>query len=322
MAGELGRPHDRIGALRGQGDMTNIPTDLLRTLVAVVDLRSFTRAAQSLGVTQPAVSAQIKRLQNLLGTDLLDKSAPGVTLTSAGELVVNYARRLLSINDQILDLAGPRPAAKTLRIGQTGDFTAPEIVRALNAFRERRPDLRFALHSAGGDVLLKEMREGDLDIAVWVSATGPALETQHYWTEELVWLRAPSMRLDPQRPVPLVSYGEECLFTRHAITTLSQAGRDSELVFMGSSLAGVGGAVAAGLGVMAFPRCRVGIPGVVVWEDAPLPKLPEIFCGLYVRGGAEPEDREQLAEAIADTLRPREAVVAHQRADQLATPAA
>ena len=298
--------------------MTNIPTDLLRTLVAVVDLRSFTRAAQSLGVTQPAVSAQIKRLQNLLGTDLLDKSAPGVTLTSAGELVVNYARRLLSINDQILDLAGPRPAAKTLRVGQTGDFTAPEIVQALSSFRERRPDLRFVLQSAPVDTLLKDMREGDLDIAVWVSATGPAIETRHYWTEELVWVRAPSTRLDPQRPVPLVSYGEECLFTRNAITTLSQAGRDSELVFMGPTVVGVAGAVAAGLGVMAFPRSRAGIPGLAVWEDAPLPKLPEIFCGLYVRGGAEPEDREQLADAIVEALRPRQSVVEHPRAEQVA----
>ena len=76
--------------------MTNIPTELLRTLIAVVDVRSFTRAAQSLGVTQPAVSAQIKRLQMMLGGDLFDKSAPGVTLTPKGESVVNYARRLLS----------------------------------------------------------------------------------------------------------------------------------------------------------------------------------------------------------------------------------
>ena len=80
-------------------NMTNIPTELLRTLIAVVDLRSFTKAAQALGVTQPAVSAQIKRLQVLLGGDLFDKSAPGVTLTEKGEVVVNYARRLLSIND-------------------------------------------------------------------------------------------------------------------------------------------------------------------------------------------------------------------------------
>src|SRR5262245_9356407 len=191
--------------------MTNIPTELLRTLVAVVDLRSFTKAAQSLGVTQPAVSAQVKRLQGLLGTDLLDKSAPGVSLTSAGELVLNYARRLLSINDQILHLAAPRLTAKTLRIGATGDFTAAEISLALACFRARRPDLRFVVHSAPIDGLLRDLREGDLDVAVWVSSTGPAIEARHYWTEEVVWVRAASTQLDPNQPIPLVSYGEECL---------------------------------------------------------------------------------------------------------------
>ena len=72
--------------------MLNIPTELLRTLIAVVDLRSFTKAAHLLGITQPAVSAQIKRLQSLLGSDLLDKSAPGVSLTPMGETIVNHAR--------------------------------------------------------------------------------------------------------------------------------------------------------------------------------------------------------------------------------------
>src|SRR6185369_12473453 len=138
--------------------MTNIPTELLRTLVAVVDLRSFTKAAQSLGVTQPAVSAQIKRLQSLLGSELLDKSAPGVSLTSAGELVVNYARRLLSINDQILDIAGPRAAAKTVRIGATGDFTASAIALGLTCSRLRRPDLRFEVYNGNIDVLLRDLR--------------------------------------------------------------------------------------------------------------------------------------------------------------------
>src|SRR3954468_10316570 len=126
--------------------MPNIPTELLRTLVAVVDLRSFTKAAQSLGVTQPAVSAQIKRLQSLLGAERLDKSAPGVSLTSAGELVVNYARRLLSINDQILGLAGPRANVKTMRIGATGDFTASGIARGLTCAHAQRPDLRFHVY--------------------------------------------------------------------------------------------------------------------------------------------------------------------------------
>jgi len=284
--------------------VTNIPTELLRTLIAVVDLRSFTKAAQSLGVTQPAVSAQIKRLQGLLGTDLLDKSAPGVSLTSAGDLVVNYARRLLSINDQILDIAGPRPAAKMVRIGATGDFTAAAIALGLTSPRTRRPDLRFEIYNANIDVLLRDLREGETDLAVWVSATGPILDTRHYWTEPLVWVRGATTRIDPVRPVPLVSYGGDCLFTRNAMTVLSQAGRESELSFVGSSLLGLGAAVAAGFGVMALPRSRADIPGVKIWEDAPLPRLPDIFCGIYVRAGAEPEDREQIANAVAAALRP------------------
>ena len=284
--------------------MLNIPTELLRTLVSVVDLRSFTKAAQSLGVTQPAVSAQVKRLQRLLGTDLLDKSAPGVSLTSAGELVVNYARRLLSINDQILDLSGPRAAAKTVRIGATGDFTASAIALGLTCSRLRRPDLRFEVYNGNIDVLLRDLREGEADLAIWVSSTGPTIDTRYYWTEPLVWVHAASTRVDPSRPVSLVSYGEECLFTRNAMAALSQAGRECELAFIGSSLLGLAAAVAAGFGVMALPRDRADIPGIAVWDDAPLPKLPDIFCGIYVRAGVDVEEREQIAETIAAALNP------------------
>jgi DNA-binding transcriptional LysR family regulator len=285
--------------------MTNIPTELLRTLVAVVDLRSFTKAAQSLGVTQPAVSAQIKRLQGLLGTDLLDKSAPGVSLTSAGELVVNYARRLLTINDQILDLSGPRPSARALRIGAAGDSSAADIALAAARFHERNPESRFYVQNTSMDALQRELREGLLDIAVWVSGTGPSMEARHCWTEELVWMRAAAMPYEPARPVPLVSYGEDCPFTRCAIAALNAAGRESEIVLMGSSIAAIGAAVAAGLGVTVLPAGRTAIPGVSIWENAPLPKLPEVFCGVSVRPGCESERRDNLADALAHGLRMR-----------------
>ena len=201
------------------GVMTNIPTELLRTLVAVVDLRSFTKAAQSLGVTQPAVSAQIKRLQRLLGADLLDKSAPGVSLTSAGELVVNYARRLLV--DQRPDSRHRRRRArrrKTVRIGATGDFTRVRHRARADLFaRARGPICASRSYSANIDVLLRDLREGDADLAIWVSATGPTLDTRHYWTEPLVWVH---VGRDADRSAAArcrwCRYGEECLFTRNA----------------------------------------------------------------------------------------------------------
>src|SRR5712671_7944885 len=111
--------------------MTNIPTDLRGTLIAVVDLRSFTRLAQLVAVTQPAVSAQIKRLQAMLEVDLFDKSAPGVTLTAKGEQMVGYARRMLALNDQMLGAATHVGAAANMRIGLAVDYyEGPEIGRA------------------------------------------------------------------------------------------------------------------------------------------------------------------------------------------------
>jgi DNA-binding transcriptional LysR family regulator len=211
---------------------------------------------------------------------------------------------LLSINDQILDIAAPRAAAKTVRIGTTGDFTMAGIAKGLTCSYAQHPDLRFEIYNANVDVLLRDLREGEADLAVWVSAAGPVMDTRHYWVEPLVWVRGPTTRIDLARPVPIVSYGEECLFTRSVMTALRNAGRDSELAFVGSSLLGLGAAVAAGFGVMALPRSRADIPGIRIWEDAPLPRLPDIFCGIYVRGGAETEDREQIANAIAAVLRP------------------
>ena len=101
--------------------MTNIPTDLLRTFVLVVEQRSFTRAAKAQGMTQPAISAQIRRLQSLLGIELFDKSAPGVALTPMGQHVIESARRLLSVNDHIVQIASPNATAQLVRIGVRKD---------------------------------------------------------------------------------------------------------------------------------------------------------------------------------------------------------
>jgi len=115
--------------------MTNIPTDLLRTFVSVVELRSFTRAAKAQGMTQPAVSAQIRRLQFLLGVELFDKSAPGVSLTPIGQNVIESARRLLSVNDHIVQMASPDSAAELVRLGVRRDCMGEQLVEMLAATR-------------------------------------------------------------------------------------------------------------------------------------------------------------------------------------------
>jgi DNA-binding transcriptional LysR family regulator len=283
--------------------MLNIPTDLLRTLIAVVDLRSFTKAAQSLGVTQPAVSAQIKRLQSLLGFDLLDKSVPGVSLTARGEILANQARRLLSINDEIVRSTTSPPPVQTLRVGIPGDFAGSRIPPTLARIRLRWPEISFHVSSSSSDSLLRGVSQGDLDVVMAVTEAEPSITPRHIWKRQLVWVRANNTRLEPGRPVPLVCYGEDCACQRVAVAELRRAGRECEFVFTSFSLQSLTAAVASGFGVMVMPRGRAVKSNLVIWDDAPLPKLPELYCGIFVRDGADRTAVDALADYLAADLR-------------------
>jgi len=280
--------------------MLNIPTDLLRTLTTVVDLSSFTKAARALGVTQPAVSAQIKRLQSMLGYDLLDKRAPGVILTARGEFVVGLARRLLSINDDILRSTSGGRISRTLRVGIPGDYAGSRVPEKLARFRLRWPAINFIVSSASSEQLLRDLSQGDLDIAMAVTETQPVIEPRHAWMREAVWVASPATRIDPKGPVPLVCYGEDCASQRVAVAALRQAGLICEFVYTSRSLVSLAAAVQAGFGVMAMPRGRASKKGLVVWDGPPLPKLPELYCGIYVREGGTSAEIEELAGYLED----------------------
>lgn len=282
--------------------MTNIPTDLLRTLVAVVDMRSFTKAAVSLGVTQPAVSAQIKRLQGLLGGELFDRTSQGVVLTQQGEMVVSYARRLLSINDQIVHIGetGPRPEL-IIRVGTPSEFIAAMLPAIVARFRERWPDVRFIVRTDHYETLLRELRNAEIDVYVGLSINPPP-DARHSWQEEVVWVRGPNNGFDLDRPVPLVSHGERSVYHRVAVTALKAAGMDWEDVFTAPSLQSTSAAVAAGLGVMPITRRRANDMNMFIWDDAPLPRLPDIYSGIYIREGGVRAAYEQLSDAIAEAI--------------------
>ena len=281
--------------------MTNIPTDLLRTFVLVVELRSFTRAARAQGMTQPAVSAQIRRLQGLLGAELFDKSAPGVTLTVQGERVIDSARRLLSVNDQIVQIAG-NGAAKPVRIGVRKDWMGDELVHMLAAARSRWPNLRFDVQGAGQQRLLRYLKDGELDVVVTLVPDDPGATARHAWTEELAWVRGKTMTVDLNAPIPLVSY-KDGMRSRIAKETLARANLMGELVFRASDAYALRSAVMAGLGVKLMSRRRIPV-GLEAWDDGPLPPPPPVYGAVFVREGAGDSRLDLLADSFAAALRP------------------
>ena len=282
--------------------MINIPTELLRTLVAVADLRSFTRAAQSLGVTQPAVSAQIKRLQILLDCELFDKSAPGVSLTPSGRIVVNFARRMLSINDQIVEISVPRLSPQTVRIGVSDDFAAPVLPPLLAEFKARYPALRFSVRGGHFDAMSRDLRQGGLDLLIGLSEGDVMTDARHHWAEAMVWVRNPSLQLDDNAPVPLVTFGENCAYHKLAVRAFNEAQRPYEIVFVGASEASIAAAVGSGLGVGVMPLRVAKRMEFEAWQDAPMPPVDDVFCGICLGESGDQPVLEELADAVRDVL--------------------
>jgi DNA-binding transcriptional LysR family regulator len=297
--GRPNRPHSTAEANR----MLNIPTELLRALVTVTELRSFTRAAVALGVTQPAVSAQIKRLQYLLGYEVLDKSAPGVSLTPRGEIVVNNARRLLAVNDEIVEMAIGHAAGPSIRVGIPRDYAGSRIPLALAKFRERWPGVSYNVSSEPVDDMLRDLRQGELDLVLAVFAEEPKIAARHVWSEEAVWVRSSTTTLDPDGPVPLVSYGGESACQRIAVAALHGAGLDCNFVFTAHSLVSQTAAVEAGFGVMVMPRGRAIRNRLSIWEDGPLPKLPQLYGAICIRDGGDGSAIAELADYLSEQVR-------------------
>ena len=149
--------------------------------------------------------------------------------------------------------------------------------------------------------LARQLRSGDIDVLVGLSMT-PQPDARHTRTQEVVWVNSPSTHVEPDRPVPLVSYGEACIYHRLAVRALQAAGFDWEDVFTGPSFASLRSAVSAGLGVMPVTRRRAIGSGMRVWEDTPLPRLPDLYSEIYVREGGARVIYEQLADEIATAV--------------------
>jgi DNA-binding transcriptional LysR family regulator len=283
--------------------MTNVPTDLLRTLLAVVDLRSFTRAAQLHGVTQPAVSAQIKRLQTLLGGELFDKSAPGVTLTAKGEIVVNYARRLLALNDQMLDVTARGSAAARLRIGLATDYFEAPALRAIAEFQKARADLAIHVCAEPSSALLRDLRRGDYDLVVAASDIEIELGAARTWLEPTAWGAASAAIAEGPGPIPLVVVGESSLSRRLSVETLERAGIDYEITYVGASFAGMASAAAAGFGIACWAKRLLQRQDLQVFDSLPrLPRVPDVRGGVHLRDGLETPDINKLADTLAAVI--------------------
>jgi DNA-binding transcriptional LysR family regulator len=284
------------------GRRLDLDTALLRSFAAVAGTRSFTRAAALVGRTQPAVTLQIRRLEELLGATLLTRSSRGVAPTPAGAALLPVAQQVLALMDALP--AGLDEAAATgeVRFGAPEDFASLYLPDILSRFAAAHPRVHLATHCELTIRLLEGLREGayDLVVAKQDPRALPAGARPLWWREKLSWIGGAEAAPPAPGPLPLVLSPEPCVYRSAAIGALDAAGRPWSVVFTSPSLAGAAAAVQAGLGVTVLPR-RLTPPGLApLPRAAGLPALPDTAICLLLRPGAPP-----AAEALARLIEQR-----------------
>lgn len=269
--------------------------DLLRTFATVADLGSFTKAGDALGRTQPAISLQIKRLEELIGAPLLERDSRSLRLTTAGETLAGYARRILELHDEALaQLAGPTVTG-SVRVGIPNDFAVSFLPRVLSDFLALEPGIAVEVRCEISIALLRELQEGKLDLAIAMSPEPVGPTAARLWTEGLVWV-AGRESVPAGKPLPLVTYPEGCTYRARMTQALSKAGIPWCIACTSSSLAALQAAVGAGLGLTVLSLHTIPPGLVVLGSDIGLPGLADATVGVYY-------DRERRSEACIRLLR-------------------
>jgi len=275
--------------------LTNIPTDLLRTFVAICELGSFTKAAHLFELTQPAVSAHMRRLESLIGADLIEKSLSGVTLTECGAEVLRYARRMLAINDQIVSGGGMQTQEQVVRLGIPNLYAPTVLGRILREREAIGGEYRLQVRCDHSRGLLRSVRAGYLEMAAMFAGESDLEHALATWAEDLVWVKSADFVLKLDDPVPLVSSPNLLLPDRAGMAVLEQANRRYEIVFTAFDTLARRAAAAAGLGYFALPRSVV-TPPLVIEEPGVLPDLPQVSMAIIARDDL---DTTALAPLIA-----------------------
>jgi DNA-binding transcriptional LysR family regulator len=227
----------------------NLDLDTLRTLSVAHDLGGLAQAAERLGRTPSAISLQMKRLQDDLGIALFRKRGRGLALTEAGEVALAYARRILAMNDELVDTMQGTNLAGHICVGCPQDFS-PILPSVLSQFTSLYPRMQIELVIEGNGPLADAIEKSRIDLAAIIGhESRPAARTVGQL--ELVWIASSSFVAPQGQPLPLAVLGPQCAFRKCAIKHLEAANIPYRIAATSPSLDGLWAALAGGLGITA-----------------------------------------------------------------------
>lgn len=275
--------------------------DALRSFVEGIQSASFAEAADRLCRSTSAVSAQLKKLEQQCGVALTVKQGRTLALTSAGEILLSYARRMLALNDEALRAIKGELLQGEVRLGMQEDFGESVMPQVLGEFNRQHPELRITARVDRNQPLLNGVAANELDLAlVWQEGR----EGGYVRSEPLAWVCRSREDIEGYlrrgEPLPLVMFDAPCILRSRAIAALDSAGIPWRIAFTSHSLSGLWAGVSAGLGITL--RTRIGLPDTLRVDSRLLPDAGEL--GIALHQGNIPADAavNRMRELIFRTL--------------------
>jgi DNA-binding transcriptional LysR family regulator len=280
--------------------------DLLQSFVAVVESRSFTRAAERVHRTQSTVSQQIRKLEHACGAELLRRTtaAGQISLTEEGEVLLQYARRILALSHEAEYAVAKKKSPRAIvRLGLPEDFKAELLTELLAGFSGEFPDIRVDTVCGLTAEVQPLLRAGELDLALMKreAGSGPCLES---WPEQLVWVgkKNGAARTDGE-PIPLALFPQGCLYRERAIHAMEVQSRRWRIAYTSASLTGILAAVSSGLAVTLLARTAVPDGLVVLNGRSGFPDVPATELALVASETRTFPAAARLGKFICDSMR-------------------
>jgi DNA-binding transcriptional LysR family regulator len=274
--------------------LPNLDLDLARTFVAICETGNFSRAAIQVHRSASAVSLQVKKLEQMVGHDLFYRETRRVSITSEGEVLLGYARKLLRLNDEAFSKFRSSQFQGRVRLGapnNNGIVAMPEILRR---FAASHPHVEVDVHLGPTANLRKRIAAGEIDIAIF--SFDPALDSQPpIHAEPLVWLGARHGSAQDKRPLPVALAEPGCYWRAMALKALDEAGLDYRIAYTSEFCQAQIAAVQADLAVAPLPISVISADMIHLGPDHGLPELGEYRMILAKR-----ESSGLVEDALAD----------------------
>ena len=282
--------------------ITNLQTDLLRTFVSVVELGGHSKAGVMVGRSQPAISLQLGRLEELVGAPLLIKKGRTIQPTADGEVLLVYAREVVRINDEAMSYFKRRVMTGVLRIGLPSDYAVAFLQNALTDFTRNHPEVNLEVHCDLSREILRRLSADELDIIVAMMPAPRMPYLSRSWIEQPIWVASDSFVIDPERPIPLVAHPEGCDYRARMIQSLEAAGRRWRFVYTGPGISGLQNAVLNGLGVSALTRPTL-LKGMRILDQSDgMSPLEPLRVGLFYKHPRQTEAGIKLISELVANL--------------------